>query len=53
VAIFLNLAGIRSINILIAEAQLNAEQIVILGFSCNGTELQALEGKHPDDFQPG
>ncbi|ABL65291.1 4Fe-4S dicluster domain-containing protein [Chlorobium phaeobacteroides] len=50
VAIFLKPEGIRTINILAAESQLNADQIVILGFDCDGTEIKELNGKSAGDF---
>ena len=50
VGIFLKPDGIRSINILAAEAQLNIEQILILGFDSNTNELTALEGEKVEEF---
>jgi len=50
VGIFLRPDGIRSINILAAEAQLNADQIVILGFDIVGQEVTALSGEKATDF---
>ncbi|MFZ4800932.1 MAG: 4Fe-4S dicluster domain-containing protein [Chlorobium sp.] len=50
VGIFLRPDGIRSINILAAEAQLNPEQVVILGFDGNDKEVTALQGEKARDF---
>ncbi|MEI6639425.1 MAG: 4Fe-4S ferredoxin [Chlorobium sp.] len=50
VGIFLKPDGIRSINILAAEAQLNIDQIVVLGFDIDGQEVNALEGESAGDF---
>ena len=50
VAIFLKPDGIRSINILAAEAQLNSEQIVILGFDINGETVSPLDGNNAEAF---
>ena len=50
VGIFLRPEGIRSINILAAEYQLNIEQIVILGFDSTGRDVRPLEGRNAGDF---
>lgn len=50
VGIFLRPEGIRSINILAAEYQLNMDQIVIFGFDSTGREVRPLEGRHSKDF---
>jgi ferredoxin len=50
VGIFLKPDGIRTINILAAEAQLNIEQIVVLGFDITGQEVTALKGEGAGDF---
>ncbi|MEI6757593.1 MAG: 4Fe-4S ferredoxin [Chlorobium sp.] len=50
VAIFLRPEGIRSINILAAESQLNADQIIILGFDSTGSVVKTLDGTHAGDF---
>ncbi len=50
VAVFLKPDGIRSINILAAEAQLNVEQVLVLGFDIRGGEPVALPGQKAPDF---
>ena len=50
VAVFLRPEGIRASNILAAESQLDAEQIVIFGFDVSGTEVKALKGIHVEEF---
>ncbi|NTU52858.1 MAG: 4Fe-4S ferredoxin [Chlorobiaceae bacterium] len=50
VGIFLKPDGIRSINILIAEAQLKPDQVVILGYAIENGQLTALEGRSVADF---
>ena len=50
VAVFLRPEGIRAINILAAESQLDADQIVIFGFDVNDNELRALKGIHVEEF---
>jgi formate dehydrogenase (coenzyme F420) beta subunit len=50
VGIFLRPEGIRSINILAAEYQLNADQIVIFGFDSTGQEVRPLDGRNVGDF---
>ena len=50
VGIFLRPEGIRSINILAAEYQLNVEQVVILGFDSTGRDVRPLEGRNAGDF---
>ncbi|TLU84344.1 MAG: 4Fe-4S ferredoxin [Chlorobium sp.] len=50
VGIFLRPEGIRSINILAAESQLNPEQIIIFGFDTSGREVKALQGEQAEDF---
>ena len=50
VADFLRPEGIRAINILAAEFQLNAAQVEILGFNTEGNEPTALSGSKVDDF---
>ncbi len=51
IAVFLKPDGIRSINILAAEAQLQSNQVVVLGFDINGSEISALQGERASDFQ--
>ncbi|ACF43569.1 4Fe-4S dicluster domain-containing protein [Pelodictyon phaeoclathratiforme] len=50
VGIFLRPEGIRSINILAAESQLNADQVVILGFDSIDRAVSPLQGRHASDF---
>ncbi len=50
VAVFLRPEGIRAINILAAESQLDADQIVIFGFDVAGNEVKALKGIHVEEF---
>jgi ferredoxin len=50
VAIFLKPDGLRSINILIAEAQLKPEQVVILGYAIDNGEVNPLQGRSISDF---
>jgi ferredoxin len=50
VAVFLRPEGIRSINILAAENQLDPDQVVILGFEPSGNEISPLEGSKSIDF---
>ncbi len=50
VGIFLRPEGIRSINILAAEYQLNVDQIIIFGFDFTGREVRALQGQTTGDF---
>jgi len=50
VAVFLRPEGIRAINILAAESQLDSEQIVIFGFDVSGNEVKALKGIHVEEF---
>ncbi|MEI6846612.1 MAG: 4Fe-4S dicluster domain-containing protein [Chlorobiaceae bacterium] len=50
VAIFLRPEGIRTINILAAEAQLNSDQVVIIGFDSAKNEVTALKGSSTEDF---
>ncbi|NTV98956.1 MAG: 4Fe-4S ferredoxin [Chlorobiaceae bacterium] len=50
VAVFLRPEGIRSINILAAENQLNPEQVVILGFEPAGSDIRPLDGSNVLDF---
>jgi len=51
VGIFLGPEGIRSVNILAAESQLDPEQVVILGFKREAGSVSALEGSSASDFQ--
>jgi ferredoxin len=51
VAVFLRPEGIRALNILAAESQLDAEQIVIFGFEVSGNEVKALKGIHVEEFE--
>lgn len=54
VGVFLKPDGIRSVNILISEAQLKPEQVVILGYAIeNGKEITPLEGRNISDFAIG
>lgn len=54
VGVFLKPDGIRSVNILISEAQLKPEQVVILGYAIeNGKDVVALEGRNISDFSIG
>ncbi len=50
VGIFLRPEGIRSINILAAESQLNADQVVILGFDSTDRVVSPLQGRHASEF---
>jgi len=50
VAIFLKPDGLRSINILIAEAQLKPEQVVILGYTIENSEVKPLSGRSIGEF---
>jgi formate dehydrogenase (coenzyme F420) beta subunit len=50
VAVFLRPEGIRSINILAAENQLNPDQVVIIGFEPEGADVKALNGSNAADF---
>ncbi len=50
VGIFLRPEGIRSVNILAAESQLDPLQIVILGFNDENGSLSALQGSSVNDF---
>ena len=50
VAVFLKPDGIRSVNILAAEAQLNPEQVVILGFDIDAGQATPLSGRNAADF---
>jgi formate dehydrogenase subunit beta len=50
VAIFLRPEGVRAINVLAAESQLDPAQIVIIGFDSPKGELKALQGSSVDDF---
>jgi ferredoxin len=54
VAIFLSTAGIRSVNLLAAEAQLNPDNVIILGFDLASpgyidSEVILLDGEHVSD----
>ncbi len=53
VAVFLKPDGIRSVNILISEAQLKPDQVVILGYAIDKAEITALEGRNISDFSLG
>ncbi|RXK82589.1 4Fe-4S ferredoxin [Chlorobaculum sp. 24CR] len=54
VGVFLKPDGIRSVNILISEAQLKPEQVVILGYAIeSGKDVAALEGRNISDFSIG
>ncbi|NTW55328.1 MAG: 4Fe-4S ferredoxin, partial [Chlorobaculum sp.] len=53
VAVFLKPDGIRSVNILISEAQLKPEQVVIIGYAINNAEVTPLEGRNISDFSIG
>jgi len=50
VAIFLNPAGIRTVNILASEGQIDVGKIVILGFEIKGEIVKILQGESVDDF---
>ena len=50
VGIFLRPEGIRSVNILAAESQLDPLQIVIFGFNDDNGSLTALQGSSVNDF---
>jgi ferredoxin len=52
VAVFLKPDGIRSVNILAAEAQLNPDQVVILGFDIGAGDASPLPGRKASDFTP-
>lgn len=51
VAIFLKLDGVRSLNILAAESQLETAQVLVLGFRIEGEEVTALQGERAADFK--
>lgn len=53
VGVFLKPDGIRSVNILISEAQLKPEQVVILGYAIENGQVTALEGRKISDFSIG
>jgi len=53
VAVFLKPDGIRSVNILISEAQLKPEQVVILGYAIENAEVTSMEGRKISDFTIG
>ncbi len=50
-AIFLTPAGIRTINILSAENQINPENITIIGYEIKNNSVHLLEGEKLEDFQ--
>ncbi|EAT58543.1 4Fe-4S dicluster domain-containing protein [Chlorobium ferrooxidans] len=50
VAVFLRPEGIRALNVLAAEAQLDPLQVVIIGFDLPKGELKSLQGSSVDDF---
>jgi ferredoxin len=55
IAIFLSPAGIRSVNVLAAEAQINANCVVILGFEVTNPDdpqspVETLDGEHVDQY---
>jgi ferredoxin len=50
VAVFLRPEGIRALNVLAAEAQIEASRIVILGFDTPKGDLKSLQGSSVDDF---
>ncbi|MCF8215952.1 MAG: 4Fe-4S dicluster domain-containing protein [Chlorobium sp.] len=50
VGIFLAPEGIRSVNILASESQLDPDQIVIFGFERDGGSIAALEGSNVRDY---
>ncbi|NTU45687.1 MAG: 4Fe-4S ferredoxin [Chlorobiaceae bacterium] len=50
VAVFLRPEGIRALNVLAAEAQLDPLQVVIIGFDLPKGDLKALQGSSVDDF---
>lgn len=50
VAVFLRPEGIRTINILAAESQLNAGQVVIFGFDTTESDVRGLKGSHAEEF---
>lgn len=52
VAVFLKPDGIRSVNILSAEAQVNPDQVVILGFNIEGEQTTPLPGRKAADYAP-
>jgi ferredoxin len=52
VALFLKPDGVRSVNILAAEAQVNPEQVVIFGFEIENGQVKPLEGRKASDFTP-
>ena len=53
VGVFLKPDGIRSVNILISEAQLKPEQVVILGYAIENAEVTPLQGRTLSDFSIG
>jgi len=50
VAVFLRPEGVRAVNILAAESQLDSDQLVIFGFDVVGNEIKALKGIHVEEF---
>ena len=50
VGIFLGPEGIRSVNILASESQLDPDQIVIMGFNREAESVSALDGSNVQDF---
>jgi ferredoxin len=52
VGVFLKPDGIRSVNILTAEAQVNPDQVVIFGFDIENGNTKPLSGRKAIDFAP-
>jgi formate dehydrogenase (coenzyme F420) beta subunit len=50
VGVFLSPFGIRSVNVLAAEDQLNPDQVVILGYEITEGAVAALDGRHVNEF---
>lgn len=52
IGVLLKPDGIRSVNILAAEAQLNPAQVVVIGFDIDGSTVKALDGDDVSTFTP-
>ncbi len=50
IAIFLNPSGIRTINILASEQQIDVNKIIILAFQITDNDIKTLQGETIDDF---
>ncbi|ABB23973.1 4Fe-4S dicluster domain-containing protein [Pelodictyon luteolum] len=51
VAVFLTVDGIRSLNVLAAESQLDTSQVLVFGFGIEGDQARAIEGERAADFK--